>query len=80
LKTYNIVAFLLIAAGILGLVYTQFSYTKDTHEAIVGPIELLVKEKQTVVIPLWASIASIIAGAGMIFFENKKELFAKIKK
>ena len=29
----KIAAIVLIAAGILGLVYVGFSYTKDTHEA-----------------------------------------------
>ena len=44
----------LIVAGVLGLVYGSFSYTKNTHEAKLGPIELSVKEKQTVNVPVWA--------------------------
>ena len=59
----KIVAIILIVAGILGLAYGQFSYTKATHEVKLGPIDLAVKEKKTVNVPLWAGIATIVAGA-----------------
>jgi hypothetical protein len=58
----KIVAIILIVAGIAGLVYGKFSYTKATHEAHLGPLNLSVKEKQTVNIPLWAGIVAIAAG------------------
>ena len=48
----------LLVAGVLGLVYGGFSYTKDTTAVKLGPIELTVKEKQSVNIPLWAGIRS----------------------
>ena len=31
----------LITAGVLALVYGSFSYTRETHEAKLGPLELL---------------------------------------
>ena len=43
----KIVALALIAAGVLGLMYGGFTYTKETHEAKIGPIEMAVKEKET---------------------------------
>jgi hypothetical protein len=52
----------LIAAGILGLVYGGFSYTKETHEAKIGPLELSVKDKETVNIPVWAGVGAIVVG------------------
>ena len=52
----------LLVAGVLGLVYGGFSYTKDTTAVKLGPLELTVKEKQSVNVPLWAGIASIVAG------------------
>ena len=52
----KILAIVLIVAGVLGLVYGSFSYTKNTHEAKLGPIELSVKEKQTVNVPVWAGV------------------------
>ncbi|WP_317204817.1 hypothetical protein [Janthinobacterium sp.] len=63
---------LLIVGGILGLVYGGFSYTKETHQAKLGPIELSVAEKENVNIPLWASIVSIAAGAALLLAGGKK--------
>jgi len=62
LSVLKIVAILLIVAGIAGLVYGKFTYTQATHEAKLGPIDLSVKEKRTVNIPLWAGVAAIVAG------------------
>ena len=67
----KIVAIVLIVAGILGIVYGQFSYTKETHEVKLGPIELAVKEKKTVNVPLWAGIASIVAGALLLLVPKR---------
>ena len=66
MNAYTIVAVVLIVAGILGLVYGSFSYTKETQGAKLGPIELTVKEKQTVNVPLWAGVAAIVAGAALL--------------
>ena len=62
----------LIIAGALGLVYGGFSYTKDTTALKIGPIELSVKEKETVNIPLWAGIAAIVAGGLMLGMGGRK--------
>lgn len=68
----KIIGALLIAAGVLGLAFGGFSYTKATHEAKLGPIQLSLAEKETVNIPLWASIASIVAGVGLLVVGGKK--------
>jgi multidrug transporter EmrE-like cation transporter len=62
----RIVAIILIVAGIAGLAYGKFTYTKATHELNLGPIDLAVKEKKTVNIPMWAGIAAIVAGLVLI--------------
>jgi len=62
----KIVAILLIAAGIVGLVYGGFTYTKTTHNAKVGPFELSVKDKETVNIPVWAGIGAIVVGGVLL--------------
>ena len=56
------IALVLIIAGIVGLAYGNFTYTKSTHEAKVGPFDFAVKEKKTVNVPLWAGIGAIVAG------------------
>ena len=66
MSSTKIIAIVLIVAGALGLAYGKFSYTKDTHEAKVGPLELSVKDKETVNIPQWAGIGAIVIGAGLL--------------
>ena len=61
----KVLASALIVAGVLGLVYSSFSYTKSTHEAKLGPIELSVKDKQTVNVPVWADVGGIVVGGAV---------------
>ncbi len=65
-------AIVLIVAGVLGLAYGGFSYTKDTQQAKIGPIELSVTEKQTVNVPIWAGVAAIVAGGALLLVGLKK--------
>lgn len=68
----KIVAIVLIALGILALVYGQFSYTKKTSEANLGPLEIAVKEKKTVSIPTWVGVGVIAAGTVLLLVRKKK--------
>jgi uncharacterized membrane protein YidH (DUF202 family) len=68
----KIIGILLIAGGVLGLALGGFSYTRETHKASLGPIALSVQEKETVNIPLWASIAAVVAGAGVLVLGGRK--------
>ena len=72
MNAVKVAAIVLIAAGVLGLVYGSFSYTKETHEAKVGPFELSVKDKETVNVPVWAGVAAIVAGGLMLLVPAKR--------
>ena len=67
----KIVAIVLIAAGALGLAYGSFSYTKETHSAKLGPIELKVQEKETVNVPLWVGLGAIAVGVVLLVTGRK---------
>jgi uncharacterized membrane protein len=67
MNAFKMLAIVLIVAGTLGLVYGGFTYTKETHEAKVGPIELSVKDKETVNVPVWAGVGAIVAGVILLF-------------
>ena len=67
----KIVAILLIVGGALGLAYGGFSYTKDTTAVKIGTLELSVKEKQTINVPMWAGIAAIVAGGLLLAMGGK---------
>ena len=72
MNTTRLIAIVLIVAGILGLVYGGFSYTKDTTAVKLGPIELSVKEKQQVNVPMWAGISAIVIGGLLLVLGNKR--------
>jgi multidrug transporter EmrE-like cation transporter len=63
----------LLMAGGLGLAYGSFSYTKDSHDAKLGPLEVSVKETQMVAVPIWVGVGAIVAGMVLLFgrFERK---------
>ena len=62
----------LIVAGVLALVYGGFSYTTETHEAKLGPLELSVKEKKAVNIPVWAGVGAIVIGGALLLLGGRK--------
>ena len=63
---------MLIVGGSLGLVYGGFTYTKDSHEARLGPIELSVKDRETVNIPVWAGVGAIVIGGMLLLVGSRK--------
>lgn len=68
----KIIGTLLVAAGALGLGYGSFSYTKETHDLKLGPIQLSVQEKETVNIPVWAGGAAVALGVVLLLWGGRK--------
>jgi TRAP-type C4-dicarboxylate transport system permease small subunit len=71
MNAVRIAALVLIVAGLLGLVYGSFTYTKETHKAQLGSLELSVKDKETVNVPLWASVGAIALGGVLLIFGGR---------
>lgn len=67
----KVLAVALIVAGTLALVYGSFSYTKETHQAKLGPLEFSVREKETVRLPVWLGVGGIAAGAILLLVSNR---------
>lgn len=72
MNAIKIVAAALIVAGVLGLMYGGFSYTKNTTAVKLGPLELAVKEKETINVPMWAGIGAIVAGGLLLVMGSRK--------
>jgi hypothetical protein len=70
----QLAAVILIVAGVPGLLYGGFSYTKETHEAKIGPLQFSIKEKETVNIPVWAGTAAIGAGVVVLLIGRTQAL------
>jgi len=71
MSAIKILALALIVAGTLGLVYGRFSYTKETHQTKLGPLEFAVKQKETVNIPQWAGVGAIAVGVLLLLKRSR---------
>jgi len=67
----KLLAIVFIGAGIMGLIYGGFSFTKETHEAELGPLSMTIDEKEYVSVPVWAGIASIVVGTGLLLMRKQ---------
>jgi TRAP-type C4-dicarboxylate transport system permease small subunit len=71
MNAFKLAAVALIVAGTLALAYGSFSYTSDTHEAKLGPLELSLEERKTVNIPVWAGVGAVVFGGGLLLLGLK---------
>jgi hypothetical protein len=72
MSALKIMAIVLIVAGIVVLLYGKFSYTKETDNIKLGPLEMSVAEKQTVNVPVWAGVMAIVGGGVLLLYGSKK--------
>ena len=68
----RVLAIALIAAGILALVYGGFTYTRSTHQANIGPVNISMQDNRTVDVPIWAGVAAIVIGGGLLLAGARK--------
>jgi len=67
----RMIAIVVLAAGILALVYGGFSYTRQTHEAKLGPLEFTLSENRRFNVPIWAGVALAVVGGGLLLSGKK---------
>ena len=67
----RLIGIVVLAVGILALAYGGFSYTKQTHEAKLGPVEFSVSENKRVNVPMWAGVALAVVGGGLLLSGKK---------
>jgi hypothetical protein len=72
MNSLRVPAIVLIVAGALALAYGGFSYTKQTHDVSMGPIEMTMSEKQTVNVPVWAGVGAIVVGGVLLLWGGRK--------
>ncbi|RPH96131.1 MAG: hypothetical protein EHM68_11655 [Lysobacterales bacterium] len=66
MNSLKMTAIVLIVAGALALAYGGFTYTKDTHDADLGPIHMSIKDKERVNIPIWAGVGAVVLGGVLL--------------
>ena len=62
----RIIAIVLLAVGVLALAYGGFTYTQETHQASIGPLDFSITEKERVNVPVWVGVAFTVVGAGLL--------------
>ena len=67
----RMIGIVILAAGILALVYGGFSYTRQTHDAKVGPLEISLSENRRVNVPVWAGVVLAVVGGGLLISGKK---------
>jgi len=71
MSAIKILALVLIVAGIVGLVYGGFTYTRESHDLKLGSLELSVKDKETFNVPVWVGAGAVAAGVLLLFVRQK---------
>jgi drug/metabolite transporter (DMT)-like permease len=72
MNAMRITGIVLIVLGLAGFFTGGFSFTKDTSKAKLGPLELVVKEQETVNFPQWLSIGAVLLGAVVLVMGSRK--------
>ena len=72
MNSTKMLGIVLIVVGVLALGYGGFSYTKDTTAVKLGSLELSVKEKETVNIPVWAGAGAVLAGGLLLLLGSRR--------
>ena len=63
---------ILVAAGILMLVFGNVSFTTEKKIVDVGPLEINKKEKKTIGWPNYAGIIASVGGVAVLIAGNRK--------
>ena len=63
---------ILIVLGLAGFFTGGFSFTKETTQAKLGPLELTGKDKESGNVPQWLSLGAIALGAVVLVLGFRK--------
>jgi hypothetical protein len=66
MNSMKMMAIVLLVVGALALAYGGFSYTKETHDANIGPLRMSVDETERVNIPMWAGVGLVVLGGVLL--------------
>jgi len=78
MSAQKILAIVLIVGGALALAYGGFSYTKETHNADIGPVHLAVAETERVNIPVWGGVGALVLGGLLLVVRGKSNTHNKL--
>jgi uncharacterized membrane protein len=68
----KLIGVVLLVLGTVALAMRGFSYTRETHDANLGPLKFSVKEKERVEIPVWVGVVLVAGGAAAILVPSRR--------
>lgn len=68
----TIVGIILIALGVIGLIYGGITYTSSKDVVDLGPIEIQVDEKKEIPLPPILGAAAVAIGAAMLVMGRRR--------
>jgi uncharacterized membrane protein YidH (DUF202 family) len=68
----KIIGIVLVALGVLALVYGGFSYNRDRTVLQMGSMEMTATENQTVPVPATVGLVVLLGGVALIVFEKRR--------
>jgi hypothetical protein len=69
----RIFGIILIAAGIIMLIYRGFNFTQEKKVVDIGPLEINKKENKTIAWPMYAGVIALVAGVAFVILDNKSK-------
>ena len=69
----KILGIVLIAAGILMLVFRGFNFTQEKKVLDIGPIEINKKEKKSIEWPIYGGVIALVAGVALVISDKKSK-------
>ncbi len=68
----RIAGIILLVLGFAGFAAGGFSYNRETTSAQLGPLQLQVQKKETMDIPPWLSIGTMVVGGLLLGLSLKR--------
>jgi hypothetical protein len=72
MKTYTLVAIILIAIGIVAFAYQGITYTTREKVVDLGPIQVTAEKTKTLPLPPLAGGIALVGGIVLLVMGNKK--------
>ncbi|MEO7048223.1 MAG: hypothetical protein ABI091_23190 [Ferruginibacter sp.] len=69
----KIAGIILIALGILMLVFKSFNFTQEKKLVDIGPVQINKKENKTVQWPMYGGVIAIVAGVALVAVGSKSK-------
>ncbi|MEO5944973.1 MAG: hypothetical protein ABIP30_14825 [Ferruginibacter sp.] len=69
----KIAGIILIALGILMLVFKSFNFTQEKKLVDIGPVQINKKENKTVQWPMYGGVVAIVAGVALVAVGSKSK-------